>query len=80
MENKSGEDYLVDAFEYKGIFYNEEQDTKIKDERTGAHFVFQDMCRRLQKLAQSNEQQSKKAFIIKFDPKHLTSFKSSSKK
>jgi hypothetical protein len=80
MENKSGEDHLVDAFEYKGIFYNEELDTKIKDEKTGAHFAFQDMCRLLQKLTHQGEEQSKRAFIIKFDPKHLMNIKSSSKK
>jgi hypothetical protein len=33
---------------YKGIYFNDDPGQKQTDPETGAHFIFKDMCRRLQ--------------------------------
>ena len=42
----------IDFQNYKGIFYNDSSQ-KFQDEKTGAHFEYKDMCRRLTKLKKS---------------------------
>jgi len=37
----------IDFNNYKGMFYNDEPGNKFQDEKTGAHFEYHDMCRRL---------------------------------
>ena len=35
---------------YKGIYFNDDPNTKYTDPVTGAHFEFRDMCKRLNKV------------------------------
>lgn len=44
------EDENVDLNNYKGIYFNEDPGRKFQDEVTGAHFRFDDMSNRLNKL------------------------------
>ena len=46
---KSNTNNNVDLANYKGIYYND-QNQKYQDEVTGAHFNYHDMCRRLNEL------------------------------
>ena len=47
-DSSEEDDEEIDLAEYKGIFFNEEPGQKWQDDATGAHFDFQDMCKRLQ--------------------------------
>lgn len=40
----------IDFNNYKGMFYQDDPGQKYQDPRTGAHFEFRDMCRRLDLL------------------------------
>jgi hypothetical protein len=40
----------VDLKNYKGIYANEENNQKYQCPQTGAHFEFNDICRRLNKV------------------------------
>ena len=64
----------VDVDNYKGIFYNTDQENKIKDEATGAHFLFKDMCNRLLRIAKQRETEQSafhtRMVAIKYDPKY----------
>lgn len=47
-ENEYEEDLDdIDFGNYKGIFYEDDPTTKYQDPETGAHFDFDDICRRL---------------------------------
>ena len=37
----------IDHENYKGIYFEDEPKQKFQDEVTGAHFEFNDMCKRL---------------------------------
>lgn len=37
----------IDFGNYKGIFYDDDPTTKYQDPDTGAHFDFNDICKRL---------------------------------
>jgi hypothetical protein len=41
------QEYIVDLTKYKGIYYNDDN-KKFQDEETGAHFEYNDLCRRLE--------------------------------
>ena len=43
----------VDLSNYKGIFFDEQPGQKYQDEKTGAHFEYSDICRRLIRLQKS---------------------------
>ena len=43
---------MMDLNNFKGLYYNDEPGTKYTDDKTGAHFEFNDMCRRLQKASE----------------------------
>jgi len=43
----------IDFQNYKGMFYNDDPGNKYQDEKTGAHFEYKDMCRRLTELKKS---------------------------
>jgi isochorismate synthase EntC len=56
---KSGEDNIAEEdniLQYKGIFYNEDAEQKFYEH--GAHFKFQDLCKRLQLIAQSRDKEN----------------------
>ena len=36
-----------DLMNYKGIYFNDDPNSKFTDPETGAHFQFRDMCQRL---------------------------------
>ncbi len=40
---------MVDLTKYKGIYFNDDN-KKFQDEETGAHFEFNDLCRRIQPI------------------------------
>ena len=40
----------IDLNNYKGMFYNDDSGLKYQDAKTGAHFEFENMCKRLIKL------------------------------
>ena len=44
------DDEDIDVQNYKGIYFNDEPGSKFHCPDTGAHFVFKDMCSRLDKL------------------------------
>ena len=39
-----------DLMNYKGIYFNDDPNSKFTDPETGAHFQFRDMCQRLQQV------------------------------
>ena len=47
----------IDPENYKGIFYNVDQDSKYQDTTTGAHFRFKDMCTILQELKRKRDKE-----------------------
>jgi hypothetical protein len=51
-QNMKADDDLddIDFNNYKGIYINEQPGTKFQDTETGAHFDYDDMCRRLVKI------------------------------
>ena len=70
--NEVGSDYEdeedIDFNNFKGIYFNEDPDSKYIDEVTGAHFTHVDMCERLQKIAelqQRYEQRLKEQRVTK---------------
>lgn len=50
MENLNDEDSQIDLNNYKGIFYQDDSDHNYQDKLTGAHFEYNEMCKRLKKL------------------------------
>ena len=40
----------IDFNNYKGMFFHDDPGQKYQDERTGAHFEYNDICKRLQKI------------------------------
>jgi len=44
-----------DLENYKGIYYGDGKDNRYEDPKTGAHFDFLDMCKRLSKIQQKRE-------------------------
>ena len=55
-ENEAGSDLEdeeeIDYNNFKGIYFNEDPDSKYIDPVTGAHFTHTDMCERLSKIAE----------------------------
>ena len=43
MKNESSDDDQVDAANYKGIYYGQEEEKKSHDPVTGAHFTVPDL-------------------------------------
>jgi hypothetical protein len=55
-ENEYEEDLDdIDFGNYKGIFYEDDPTTKYQDPETGAHFDFDDICRRLSEIKVAKE-------------------------
>jgi hypothetical protein len=43
-------DDTAEMINYKGIYFDDDNTQKYTCPRTGAHFEFQDMCRRIKKV------------------------------
>ena len=50
---------MVDLINYKGIYFEDENDEKYQCPETGAHFEYLDMFRRLKKIATQRAKQEK---------------------
>jgi hypothetical protein len=46
----------IDFENYKGIFFQDEPGKKYQDEETGAHFEYEDMCKRMLEIANARKQ------------------------
>ena len=44
---------------YKGIYFNDDANSKFTDPETGAHFAFKDMCARLNYVLKWRRQMEK---------------------
>lgn len=45
-----GKDGAEDLINYKGIYFNDDQGQKYTDPDNGAHFEFNDLCKRLNRI------------------------------
>jgi len=61
-EEESSEDVEedIDPENYKGIFYNVDQENKYQDTTTGAHFRFKDMCNILQEIKRKRDREEER--------------------
>jgi len=81
MAKKSKESEYAKLENYRGMFYNEEPGQRYQDELTGAHFQYEDMCRRLKVLkSQIMKKESKgslnyKTLLVQEQKKTKTIFK-----
>lgn len=51
-QQHQNDDDANDLANYKGIYFNDDQGEKYTDPENGAHFEFNDMCRRLHRILQ----------------------------
>ena len=58
----------VELNNYKGMFFNEDPGQKFQDEKTGAHFDFNEMCKRLFQLKKMSPEEyiTAKSSIIQY--------------
>lgn len=59
-EDYDSDEEDIDPNNYKGIYFEEEPGSKWQDPETGAHFKFQDMCLRLEKVAAIRRSEERK--------------------
>jgi len=56
---------------YKGIYFNDDPNTKYTDPITGAHFEFKDMIKRLNKVLQKRQVYENQIAALQQMPKQL---------
>lgn len=66
----------IDPNNYKGIYFDDDPSTKFQDPETGAHFQFNDMCKRLEKvvsLRRSEERDDREQLYANVEKRRMNS-------